>query len=297
LKTAQPQVTTDLGTTSLHRITQWPLESEVEILRQYPAFKFGVTNSVRYYAQLLLPVAKSLITSDPKYNDWILTGPALAAQTPAGANLLCRELFELYTQEQDSSTRLSLVDIQYYNESTAAIDYAKLDYADRVRERERLGQQLVPNPDFSGRSILFVNDICVSGAQQQAMQQYFKLNEAARVSWLYLVVVDPEIGRANPKIEWHINFAPFEDLLRMVSSEQIQFTGKCILRLMHLSLEELDQVLQSLNHERRTQLLELALLNGFQDLAGFDQQMQLVRSYSQNRNAVASGDQHHKPST
>ena len=42
-------------------------------------------------------------------------------------------------------------------------------------------------------------------------------------------------------MEWQINLAPFEDLLRMVSREQIQFTGKCVLKLMQLSIAELDQ--------------------------------------------------------
>ena len=65
-----------------------------------------------------------------------------------------------------------------------------------------------------------------------------------------LIVVDPLIGKANPEMEWQINLAPFEDLLRMVSREQIQFTGKCVLKLMQLSIAELDQVLH-LNEERR----------------------------------------------
>src|SRR5207237_1880515 len=90
----------------------------------------------------------------------------------------------------------------------------------------------------------------------------------------------------QPNIEWNINFAPFEDLLRMVSREQIQFTGKCVQRLMHLSIAELDQVLRALNRERRTRLLELGVLNGFQNLDGFQEQMKLVRSYRTERTTL-----------
>jgi len=269
-------------TTSLYRISQLPLDADAEIFRHYPAFKLGVTESVRHYARLLLPLVKRILANDSEHNDWVLTGPAIAAQTMAGANLLCRELIDLYVQERDidNSKELSLIDIQYDNEATASIDYAKLDLAERVKERERLSTRLLRNPNFQRRPVLFINDICVTGAQQHALQQYFEQNEAARVSWLYLIVVDPEIGRAKPRIEWDINFAPFEDLLRMVSSEEIQFTGKCLLRLMSLSLPELDQVLQALNQERRTQLLELAILNDFPNLEDFQEQMQLVRSNS-----------------
>ena len=271
----------DSETTSLYRISRLPLDADAEIFRQYPAFKMGVTDSVRYYARLLLPLVKNIIASDSRHTDWILTGPAIAARTPAAANLLCRELLDLYGRERDvrNSGELSLMDIQYDNEPTASIDYANLNLADRLAERERLSPRLVRNADFRGRPILFVNDICVTGAQQHAMQQYFDRDEAACVRWLYLMVVDPEIGRAEPKIEWQINFAPFEELLRMVSREQIQFTGKCVLKLMQLSLAELGQILRALDEERRARLLELALLNRFQELDGFREQVELVRSY------------------
>ncbi len=269
----------DFEPTSLHRISRLPFDADGEFFRRYPGFKLGVTDSVRYYARLLLPLVKSVIASGSQHTGWILTGPAIAAQTPAGANLLCRELFDLYEQDTGKSQELSLMEIQYDNESTASIDYARLDFADRLTVRERLSRRLVRNADFHGRPILFVNDICVTGAQQVAMQKYFERDEAAGVRWLYLIVVDPEIGRTEPKLEWQINFCPFEDLLRMVSCEQIQFTGKGVLRLMHLSVAELDQVLQALNEEGRTRLLELALLNRFQYLDGFHEQMKLVRSY------------------
>lgn len=276
-------------TTSLHRITTLPFDPQVEIFRHYPAFKLGVIDSVRYYAGLLLPLVKSLIARDSQHNDWILTAPPLVAQTPAAANLLCRELFDLCMRERDvrDSKELSLVDIQYDNEATTSTDYAKLDFTDRLTERERLNRLLVRNAGFHGRAVLFVNDICVTGAQQHAMQQYFERAGSACVRWLYVIMVDQEIGRSNPEIEWQINFAPFEDLLRMVTSEQIQFTGKCVQRLMHLSIAELEQVLRALDRERRTRLSELAILNGFQNLAGFEEQMDLVRSYGTERIAVA----------
>ena len=279
------KIMSDSETTSLYRITQLPLDADAEIFRQYPAFKLGVTSSVRYYAQLLLPLMKRVIANESEHTNWILTGPAIAAETQAAANLLCRELFDLYLREReaDNSKELSLIDIHYDNEATASIDYAKLDLADRLMVRERLSQRLVRNPDFHGRPILFINDVCVTGAQQQAMQQYFERDGVACVRWLYLIVVDPEIGRTNPKIEWQINSGPFEDLLRMVSREQIQFTGKCLTRLMHLSIAELDQVLRALDAERRARLLKLVELNRFQNLDDFQEHVELVRSYATQR--------------
>jgi hypothetical protein len=279
----------DSETVSLHRITELPFDPGAEIFRQYPGFKLGVTDSVRHYAQLMLPLVKSLIASDSEHTGWILTAPAITAQTPAAANLLCWELFDLYTRERDmpASHELSLIDIQHDHNSMASIDwkdpgksqdYAKLDFADRVTERERSSRRLVHNPEFHGRPILFVNDMCVTGAQQQSMQSYFESAGTACVRWLYVIVVDPEIGRTNPTIEWQINFVPFEELLRMVTREQIQFTGKCVQRLMSLSVAELDQIMRSLDRERRSRLLELAVRNGFESLSGFEEQMELIKS-------------------
>jgi hypothetical protein len=275
-------------TLCLHRVNKLPLDAEAEIFRQYPGFKLGVANNVRHFAELLLPLAKKLITSDSEDTGWILTAPAIAAQTPAAANLLCRELFRLCQREEELRSRqLTLIDIQHDSESTVSADwkdptksqdYARLDFADRVTERERFSQRLLGNVEFHGRPVLFVNDICVTGAQQHTMQRYFERVEAAGVRWLYVIAVDQEIGRLNPELEWQINFTPFEDLLRMVSREEIQFTSKCVQRLMHLSIAELDQVLRALTGERRTRLLELAVLNGFQNLDGFREQMDLFRS-------------------
>jgi hypothetical protein len=269
-------------TICLQRISELPFDAQSEIFRHYPGFKVGVVDSVRFYARLLLPLVRELIANDSDHAGWILTGPAIAAQTLAAANLLGRELSDLYLRERDTGNdkELSLIDIQYDNESTASIDYANLNLADRLTLRERLSRQLVHNADFRGRPILFINDVCVTGAQQHAMQQYFESVGAAKVYWLYIFVIDPEIGKANPKIEWQMNFAPFEELLRMVSCEQIQFTGKCVLKLMHLSIGELEQVLRALDAERRTRLLQLATVNGFQNLDGFEEQMKLVRSYA-----------------
>jgi len=276
--------------TCLHRISSIPVDPNDAIVREYSAFKLGVTRSVRHFAELLFPLlAENLVLSDAENTDWVLTAPAITADTPAAANLLCWELFDLYEQKRDTRTRkqLSLIDIHHdsgsqwvdWKDPTKSQDYAKLEFADRVTEHERISRRLTRNADFHQRPILFVNDIRVTGAQELAMRQYFDRAGAACVRWLYVIVVEPEIGRTEPTIEWQINFAPFSDLLRMVSREQIQFTGKCVQRLMSLSLAELDRVLRALDEERRTRLLELAILNGYQNLDGVQEKMEMVRSF------------------
>jgi hypothetical protein len=281
----------NLENTSLYRITQRLIDADAEILRAYPAFKLGADASVRYYAELLLPLAKRLIVGDSAHRDWILTAPAITGRTPSAANLLCRDLFKLCKRDRDinSSKELSLIDIPHASESadsidwkdpTKSLDYAKLDFEDRLKERERLLRHLPPGVSFRGHPVLFVNDICVTGAQQRTMQQYFDRAGAACVRWLYVIDVDRDIGQSNPKIESQINDAPFEELLRTVTCERIQFTGKCVQKLMHLSVAELGQVLEALSEERRRRLLELSIRNGYETRGGFRDRMELVRAYA-----------------
>jgi hypothetical protein len=241
----------------LHRISELPFDADAEIFQQYPAFKLGVMRSVRHYAELLLPQVRELIDNSP-YSEWVITAPPLKCQTPAAANLLCQELYRI-------DRKLSLIELQYDTacEEDSSQDYAQLDFATRMTERERLVRGLTPDTRFRGRPILFINDICVTGAQQKTLQQYFDRVEAASVTWLYLIFVDPEVGKAKPQIEWEINSLPFEELLRLVSTEEITFTGKCVQRVMHLSTPEREQVLRALNPDRRQELLDLALRNGF----------------------------------
>lgn len=286
----------EINITCLKRISSTPIDSSDAILSQYPAFKLGVARSVQRYAELMFPLFKKLIASDSKNTDWILTAPAIIAGTPSAANLLCWELFRLCQQEQGlGAWPITLIDIRLTDQSTGSKDwghpttsqdYAKLDYAARVIERKRISEFLGSNDEFRGRPVMFVNDICVTGIHQQSMQQYFDRTEAACVRWLYVIVVEQELGRLVPQIEGRINFLAFEDLLRMVSCEQIQFTTKCVNRLMGLSVPELDQIVRALDGERREQLLRLAVLNGFSRFGGFERQMETVRSYVETGSTV-----------
>src|SRR2546425_7188172 len=42
--------------------------------------------------------------------------------------------------------------------------------ADRLTLRERLSQRLVRQPDFHGRPILFVNDVCVTRSEEHTSE-------------------------------------------------------------------------------------------------------------------------------
>ena len=52
---------------------------------------------------------------------------------------------------------------------------------------------------------------------------------------------------------------------------------------MYLNAAELGQVLEALGVERRRRLLELAVWNGYETRDGFQDRMELVRSYASKK--------------
>lgn len=275
----------DPSTTSLHHIASLPFDRSAPVLAAYPGLKLGVARSVRHYADRLTPPVRAITDTGPDAGRWVVTAPPVAADTPAAANLLCWELH----RQSAGGTAMTLVDILLgdppgarmdWKDPGKPLDYARLDFADRVRERDRFSRHLVEHTAFRGRPVLFVNDICVTGAQQRSMERYFRRVGARRVHWLYVVTVEPAVGRSNPTIEWEINFVPFRELVRLLTREEIAFTGKCVQRLMHLTERELAAVLDALSQERRVRLLELAVLNGFGELDAFAANFDLLRAYA-----------------
>jgi len=75
----------DFQTQTLHRISELPFDAEAEMFRRYPGFKLGVAECVNFYARLMLPLVKQVITNNREHSGWMLTAPAITAQTPAAA--------------------------------------------------------------------------------------------------------------------------------------------------------------------------------------------------------------------
>lgn len=277
----------DDGVTAPHRITRLPIDKSDRFYAEYPAFKLGARKSVLHYAKLLATVAKRLILSDANDTDWVLTSPGLTG-APAGANLLCWDLYDLLKKALPDSTGLSLIDIRHKKHLPVVkgptdlkrqYDYAKLDFETRVKERERTSHHIIPDDGFRNRAVIFVNDILVTGAHQHTQKRYFESVGAAIVKWLYIIEVNQAIGRLEPELEWKINHSSFDDFLHIVSAEEIQYTCKCIQRLFLYDLPKLEQILLVLDAERKADILDLAVLEGFDEVGCFSEKMALLREH------------------
>ncbi|MDZ4811389.1 MAG: phosphoribosyltransferase family protein [Pseudomonadota bacterium] len=236
------------------------------ILFHYPTAKLGLRSSIRYCAAKLADAARDLLASNAATEPWVISSPPRFV-LPGAANLLARELSDLLCTGDEPAP--ALVDLRLspnaaeFETTDSSRLYSQAGFEARVQERSRLHHRLRPlaAEQFQGRSALFVNDINVTGAQQHFMRQAMQAAGVARIHWLYLVAVPPEVGRAHPQIEYELNYsrhASFEAFAELVRHADMEFTARCIHRLFDHEESELRVFLNSLQDERRRYLIELA---------------------------------------
>jgi len=243
--------------------------------------KLGVRESVRFYVDLLAPLAGNIMASEPETIEWVVTAPPLYV-IPAGANLLAWEI----------SRRLSLraVDLLYSSPNprrqdfTSSGEYSRSGIAERIENRRRLFEGVwapCPDPaDFRDRAVLVINDINVTGTQQRFMQRALETLHPATIRWLYLFQVDPALGSAHPEIESslnHLNLESFEELAEIVARADLDYTWRCIARLLNHPEAVLKPFLRSLHPTRRETLDRLILREGAYPEEGDQAKLALLR--------------------
>ena len=245
---------------ALHTITSLPLDPRLLFFERYPAMKLGVRESVGFYARLLAPVAEKIMAAQPDA-DWVVTAPPFYA-IPAGANLLAWEVCRILS--------LHCVDLRYTQPHPRKTrDYSRSGLEDRIINRRELHEgKCAPRPDeadFRDRAVLFINDINVTGTQQRFVQQTLEPVRPASIDWLYVFQVDPHLGRSKPEIEFELNhlyLATFEDFAEIVARADIDYTSRCVDRLLHYSAAEQETLFLSLDEGRRSLLHQLIAREG-----------------------------------
>jgi hypothetical protein len=284
-------VTLGMPVSALHTIDGLPLDPDFPLFQHYPAMKLGVRESVREYARLLLPLARDVITRRPESADWVVTAPPFFA-VPAGANLVAREIHRHLTVELPSHISLRATDLHHPVPTGAALqhmlasEYSSKDVEARIEERRRLHDgERAPTLDpavFQGRAVLFVNDINVTGTQQSFMQQGFEAVGPASVDWLYIIQVDPRLGRSNPELEYalnHLRLETFEAFAAVVAGADIDFTCRCIRRLLAYAAAQLEPLFRALDDTRRRILYDLATQEGIYTREDDVAKLALLRKY------------------
>jgi PRTase ComF-like len=236
------------------------------ILFHYPTAKLGLRSSIRFCAEQLAGAAREVLASSESSTPWVVASPPRFV-LPGAANLMARELTTMLGDGCDPAPELTELwlapDAGNRDMVASARLYSQAGFDTRVQERSRLHQRLKPlvPEQFRGRSVLFVNDINVTGAQQHFMRQAMQGVDVACIHWLYLVTVPPELGRVRPQIEYELNYsrhASFEDFAELVRNADLEITARCIHRLFDHEESELRVFLDSLPAQRQRDLIGLA---------------------------------------
>ena len=135
---------------------------------------------------------------------------------------------------------------------------------------------------FRDRAVLFINDINVTGTQQSFMQKAFEAVEPASVDWLYIIQVDPGLGRSNPELEYalnHLRLETFEGLAEVVARAEIDLTCRCIRRLLDYPAAQLELLFRALSDTRRRSLYDLATQEGIYTGADHEAKLALLREH------------------
>lgn len=257
---------------SLRIIEELPIDYSDDFFGHYPRLKLGVTESVAYYGAQLSRLAEDVITQSLP-TDWVITAPAYNV-LPGGPNLLCSYIYEDLKNKLPDSITLSLVNLRVETDDLEIKDseslntyhnYSTFTQQERNQVYEQSREPLIEPRDFRGRSILFVNDIKVTGTQQRYMQQAFAKVDPPQICWLYILALDQEIAEAEPEVEYAINhsrIASFEEFADLLATHNLEYTARCITRLLSYELSKLAKLFQMLDVGRKKTILELATAEG-----------------------------------
>lgn len=260
-------------TVALHTITSFPLDPHFPLFQCYPAMKLGVRDCVRHYAGLLVALAETIMAGQPETSDWVVTAPPYFA-IPSAANLLAWESCRILREGISLRSTIQAVDLRYIanrpnregQQFANGREYSNVGVDERIANRRRLlTGEWAPRPDpadFHGRAVLVINDINVTGTQQHFLEQIIEAVHPASIHWLYIFQVDPSLARSNPELEYSLNnrnLTTFEEFADVVARADIDYTSRCLGRLLHYPEAMLERLFRSLDDTRRSRLHQLVM--------------------------------------
>lgn len=263
-------ITQQTSLRSLRTIEKLPIDFSDDFFFHYSRLKLGVTESVDYFGAQLSRLAEDVITQSlPGHTDWVIAGPAYSV-LPGGPNLLCSYIHEDLRNKLPESITLSFahlgdesgdMEIKDAESLNSFHNYSTLTQPERNQFYEHSRDPLLEPRDFRGRSILFVNDIKVTGTHQRYMEQVFARLDVPRICWLYVLAIDQKIAEAEPEVEYAINQSSvggFDEFAHLLATAKLEYTSRCITRLLSYELSQLAKLVQMLDLGRKKAILERA---------------------------------------
>ena len=290
------------STHCLQRVDGLPIDFEEALLAHYPAMKLGVVASVDFYIDKLATLSKQVMFDNADCKNWAITAPPFIT-APAAANLLCWKLYSNLQKSLSGKYNLSLVDLHYTSDPSGikgerdfklGYEYSSNSVEERVKERSRLKDNINSHEkEFFDKGVLIVNDIRVTGTQQEFMHQSFQKVSPARLHWLYILEVDKQLGAKHPQIENQINSSSLQSLdeyQQVLSSDETRYTARCISRLFTHNQNQFRSLLTELNSDKQKLILKYAIgekrFNGHY----FDEKMSILQAMCESGEREMPGE-------
>ena len=234
-----------------------------------PAMKMGVSGAVDAYIDLLAERIIKTMSAHAYCKDWVITAPPYLA-LPAAANLLCWKLVDALKASLSDGCSLVLLDLHYSSVEYGVSDerdfklryeYSNNTVEERIKERSRLKDDIHLHREvLAGKGVLVINDIKVTGTQQQHMTQSFEQVQPVHIEWLYIFEVDAALGIKHPEIEHQINSSRLQamhEYQQLICADDTRHTARCVSRLYSHALNDFKTLIDVLGPDKRAQLLAL----------------------------------------
>lgn len=287
------------STVSLKKIDSLLIDFDQALLVNYPVMKLGVVAGVEFYIEKLAVLARSVMQEHLDCKDWVLTAPPFIA-APAAANLLCWCLYDVLADQLPPSYSLSMIDLHYKNLPTGVEDdqdfklcyeYSNNSVEDRVKERSRMQDDIGLHADaFEGKGVLIVNDIKVTGTQQDFLTSSFAAVSPARLHWVYILEVDRSLASEHPEVEHQINNSNIKSLdeyKQVIQLSDTHYTARCLSRLFNYQIDEFRSLLNALDSAQLSTILGYALGERRFEGAYFSEKLELLKDFCTTTNTAA----------
>ncbi len=267
------------------------------LAKHYPLMKLGSKTDIAFFADQLAPLAIAHIEANPQIKQWIITAPPHNV-IPAAANYICWKIFEQLKQQPALADKLKQIDLKVPKQRMAIKDandfktfyeYSNNSIEQRIKERTRLHHGdddiVIRGDEFKDCGIIVVNDIRVTGTQQEFMQQSFDRVGVADLQWLYIFEVEKQLGLDDPQVEHRINTAKvqtLEEYQAVFTSNDVNYTARCISRLFTHETDQFEHLLRQIDKPRQQQVLDFATREGRYEGEFFAEKFNLLKQIAQS---------------
>jgi hypothetical protein len=114
------------------------------------------------------------------------------------------------------------------------------------------------------------------------MERAFAKVDSQQICWLYVLQVDREIAETEPEVEYAINhssIANFDEFAELLATHNLEYTSRCITRLLSYDLSKLAKLFEMLDEGRKKAILELATAEGRFSGEYFREKIDLLKRY------------------